>query len=74
MAGEAESGVVDTQGLKVLPGGQLFLFGKLLRQTGHEEQRVRLLDHLIPLEPVKAELMIAGLITRFELCRINALQ
>ena len=46
---------MDTQGLKVLPGGQLLLFGKLLRQTGHEEQRVALLDHLIPLEPVKAD-------------------
>ena len=35
VAGKAEGGVMDTQGLKVLPGGQLFLFGKLLWQTGY---------------------------------------
>lgn len=40
VAGKAEGGVMDTQGLKVLPGGQLFLFGKLLWQTGYKEQRI----------------------------------
>ena len=65
---------MDTQGLKVLPGGQLFLFGKLLWQTGYKEQRIRLLDHLIALEPVEADLVIAGLVAGFELRRLNALQ
>ena len=65
---------MDTQRLEILPGGQLLLFGKLLWQASHKEQRVGLLDHLIPLEPVKADLMIAGLVTGFELCRINAFQ
>ena len=74
VAGKAEGGVMDTQGLKVLPGGQLFLFGKLLWQTGYKEQRIRLLDHLIELEPVEADLVIAGLVAGFELRRLNALQ
>ena len=39
MAGEAEGGIVQTPGLKVLPGGQAFLCGKEIRQPSCPEQR-----------------------------------
>ena len=46
MAGEAEGGIVETDRLKILPGGQLFLPTEQLRHTRHQQQYVRLLDDL----------------------------
>ena len=66
MACEAEGGIVEADGLKILPGRQLFFVSKQLRHTGHQKQYVGLLDHSVPLQTVKADLVITGAVVRLD--------
>ena len=54
MAGEAQRGIVQAARLEIFPCVQTLFRSELLRQPGHQKQRISLLDNLIPLQTVKA--------------------
>ena len=74
MTGKAQRGIVETQRLKILPRGLLFFGGEPFRETGHQQQNVRLLDNLVPLLTVKAYTVVARAFIRLEGCNIYTLQ
>ena len=65
---------MEADRLKILPGSRLFLLGEELRHPRHEKQHIRLLDNLVPLQPVEADAVVAGTVIRFELGNIHRLQ
>ena len=74
VAGKAEGGVVEADRLKILPGFLFLLVCKQVGQTGHQQQNIRLLDDFVPLEPVKAHMMVACPCIRLQLLYGNRLQ
>ena len=73
MAGEAQSGIVQAARLEIFPCVQTLFGSELIGKPGHQKQRVSLLDNLIPLQTVKANMMIAGTVIGFERFNVHGL-
>ena len=57
-----------------LPGRLFFLRGESVGQARHRQQRIRLLDDLVPLQAVETDLMVAGGVPLFERGGVHRLQ
>lgn len=73
MAGETQSGIVQTARLEIFPCVQALFGSELIGKPRHQKQRISLLDNLIPLQAVKANMMIAGTVIGFERFNVNGL-
>ena len=71
---EAQGGIVQGFGLIVIPCGLNFLPAELFRTERHVHQHSRLLQHLIPLEAVEADLVVKRHVVVFMSLNIQRLQ
>ena len=60
VAGKAQGGIVEADGLEVLPGLLFLFFCEQVGHPGHQQKDIGLLDYLIPLQAVKRDAVIAG--------------
>lgn len=74
MACEAEGGTVKADGFKIFPRFLLLLVCKQMGHPAHQKQNISLLDDLVPLESVEANVVIAGTSIKFDLLHIRRFQ